>query len=440
MSIELGTGTNTERAKSPAVSKTDNETVNKVIRDLIKRRGLIKGRLTRFISYIDTSERTILSPQNKIDLKLRITGIEGLFAEYNIIQTQLEESVLDSDVEQQLTQRELFQNDYYSAVARGEYMIQKPAVNTSSQSYNPENNINISLPTVSIPTFDGTCEHWLEFRDKFLSLVHNSTRISNIQKYHYLKTSLIGRAALVIDSIEFSADNYPIAWEVLINRYNNNNLLIHKHVKALFNVQAITKESAESINNLIDSVLKNLRSLKQLGEPVDSWDTLIIYIIVSKLDSVTEREWKQFKNLHLKQLSDPQARLTINVLLSFLKDKAEMLETSLESPTSSRTLDKTKGTSSNAHNNYKIHCNVSTNNQPSYARGFCLFCNNRHPLYACTKFRTTDIDSRIKFIKDKNLCQNCLRQGHDVDNCRFGNCKRCNKNHNSLLICTMTVK
>lgn len=36
-------------------------------------------------------------------------------------------------------------------------------------------------------------------------------------------------------------------------------------------------------------------------------------------------------------------------------------------------------------------------------------------------------------VKKFNLCINCLRQGHELSNCRLGSCRKCKKRHNTLL-------
>ncbi|KAG7297753.1 hypothetical protein JYU34_018477 [Plutella xylostella] len=64
--------------------------------------------------------------------------------------------------------------------------------------------------------------------------------------------------------------------------------------------------------------MKNLRALNTLGEPTDSWDTLIIYMVVSKLDAVTEREWEQHKVSTLSQAGDSKPGLKVDDLLKFL--------------------------------------------------------------------------------------------------------------------------
>ncbi|KAI5630972.1 hypothetical protein NE865_16316 [Phthorimaea operculella] len=49
---------------------------------------------------------------------------------------------------------------------------------------------SVKLPIISLPEFDGSFDHWLEYRDTFQSLVHKCPSISKIQKFHYLKSTL----------------------------------------------------------------------------------------------------------------------------------------------------------------------------------------------------------------------------------------------------------
>jgi len=41
----------------------------------------------------------------------------------------------------------------------------------------------------------------------------------------------------------------------------------------------------------VDTAQQNLRSLRGLGLPVESWDALIIYLLREKLDEGTRKDW-----------------------------------------------------------------------------------------------------------------------------------------------------
>lgn len=69
----------------------------------------------------------------------------------------------------------------------------------------------------------------------------------------------------------------------------------------------------------------------------------------------------------------------------------------------------------------------------------CYLCNGFHPLNKCRQFLREGIDIRRSIVYRLGLCQNCF--GYIKGNwhkCRYGPCKRCNRNqyHNSLLCFT----
>lgn len=46
------------------------------------------------------------------------------------------------------------------------------------------------------------------------------------------------------------------------------------------------------MRQLADTIQKHIRALKLLGQPTESWDALLLYLLSSKLDLVTRREWE----------------------------------------------------------------------------------------------------------------------------------------------------
>lgn len=105
-----------------------------------------------------------------------------------------------------------------------------------------------------------------------------------------MRACLKDDALNVIRSIENSSENYEIAWNILKDRFDNRRIIIQKHVKVLFEIPLINRESVNGIRTIIDNLQSNLRGLKSLGENVDSWDTLLIHAIVGKLDVKTRMD------------------------------------------------------------------------------------------------------------------------------------------------------
>ncbi|XP_048486025.1 uncharacterized protein LOC105394901 isoform X3 [Plutella xylostella] len=176
---------------------------------------------------------------------------------------------------------------------------------------------------------------------------------------------------------------------------------------------------------MIDTTNKNLRALSTLGQPVTHWDTLIIYLLSTKLDYVTSREWEQFRNT----LNIPP---TLQDFTKFLTGRADLLET-LQDTKQNRRPEFQK----NAPNFQKSAPNFSKtfvvntqNNNSSYT---CPMCNDNHFLHNCQSFRQLTVDERVRKVTELKVCLNCLRPGHINKKCRLSRCRYCNSKHNTLL-------
>lgn len=90
----------------------------------------------------------------------------------------------------------------------------------------------------------------------------------------------------VLHSLETFSSNYPIAWELLKNKFENTRLIINKYVNSLFNYSNMEKDSAISIRQFLDHTNNGIRVLKTLGQPKEHWDTLLVHLSLNKLSSV----------------------------------------------------------------------------------------------------------------------------------------------------------
>ena len=60
--------------------------------------------------------------------------------------------------------------------------------------------------------------------------------------------------------------------------------------------------------------------------------------------------------------------------------------------------------------------------------------SDKHPLYACQKFKYFPHDKMLSTLRSNNLCMNCLKPGHFVKECSSPHrCRRCQKPHHMLL-------
>ncbi|VIP00266.1 Uncharacterized protein BM_BM17182 [Brugia malayi] len=75
--------------------------------------------------------------------------------------------------------------------------------------FTPSSNINVNLPHLSLPTFDGDPRQWRQFWSSFNAAVHTPA-IPEIQKLNYLYSCLKGKALQAISGYDITPENYEI--------------------------------------------------------------------------------------------------------------------------------------------------------------------------------------------------------------------------------------
>ncbi|XP_072375596.1 uncharacterized protein [Diabrotica undecimpunctata] len=384
------------------------------IEKLRKTRGSIKARLTIFTKFIEkcVDSKSEITP---IELQDRLHRSECILLQFEDIQCQIE-SCLDEIPEEELNYREDFENAYFKASTAAKQLIE--ATNQSvpvSQSSNAHSS-GVTLPSIQLPKFTGCFENWLEFHDSFNSIIIQNQNISDIQKFHYLKSCLSGNAEKVITSLTVSSSNFIVAWKLLCDRFANKQLLIHNHIKSIFGLRNIKENSSSSLRYLIDTITSNLRSLQSLNQPVEKWDALLTYIVMERVDSETARDWEK------TNLGDP----SFNDFLEFLKAKADILEKVEQSVDHRRSFSSTSGAKFKSTSSRSF---VSNNSSLSS----CILCKGQHKIIQCSLFLKLNVQARMEEAKKHSLCFNCLYSGHQNNTCKYGKCKKCSKKHHTLL-------
>ena len=62
----------------------------------------------------------------------------------------------------------------------------------------------MKLPKLEIAVFSGDKLKWTEFWDAFENAAHNNPRLSNIEKFNYLRSKLNGEAKRAIQGLTLS--------------------------------------------------------------------------------------------------------------------------------------------------------------------------------------------------------------------------------------------
>ncbi|XP_050591584.1 uncharacterized protein LOC126922762 [Bombus affinis] len=150
----------------------------------------------------------------------------------------------------------------------------------------------ITLPEIRLPQFDGALENWTYFYDTFSSTVDRNENLTTVQKFQHLRSSITGRAARSIQSLELTEANYSIALDTLKEKFNCPIRICMRHWELMRNYPEIKKETPEAIEDLLETISVNLKALERLRQPVTS-DIVLIELIASKLPSSSMRKWQR---------------------------------------------------------------------------------------------------------------------------------------------------
>ncbi|XP_050516051.1 uncharacterized protein LOC126890925 [Diabrotica virgifera virgifera] len=383
------------------------------IKSLKSQRANLKGQITRFSNYLTSNKDKL----DQYELMARLEKVEETLSKFDICQSALESLV---DNEDHNSERDSFESAYYAAVSKARSILGGSIASgshlSSESSQMSDPIVNIKLPPLSLVQFDGNLEKFMQFYDSFNNIIHTNKNLSAIQKFYYLSSSLKGEALQTIQSLQVSDANYSVAWDLICQRYKNSRLIINSHIKALFEIPSLNKESREDLRNLLDTLQKNIRALENLKQSVKEWDSIIIFLVSSKLDNKTRKEWEL-------SLSDVTTLPSYEEFIKFLSTRCQALEMlEFKSDTtneSSREVRKSKNRS---------YTHVSQQNNK-----ICSFCKGSHLIYYCQGLLKLTVDNRIKEIRKLRLCTKCLRAGHANKDCRSEDCRKCNRNHNTLL-------
>lgn len=163
------------------------------------------------------------------------------------------------------------------------------------------------------------------------------------------------------------------------------------------------------LRSLLDNSMSHLGALKAQGQPIESWDSILVNIFAYKLDLTTRKAWEESRVNNTIP--------TWEEFKNFFKKRCIMLD-SVHVPNIPKVKDWRRSVT-----------NISTDD-PRKLDKKCMFCSEPHELFQCMRFNNMSMTDRFKFVKEARLCLNCLNMRHRSSDCNSGGYKICGQRHN----------
>lgn len=345
------------------------------------------------------------------------------------------------------------------------------------------------LPELTLPNFSGKNTEWGPFWSQFKAAVHERANLRNVDKFNYLKSCLVGRAAEEIAGYPASSDSYSIVIKHLEKRFGDKNTVISNLYSELRQLPPASNH-IPSIRKTLTEMERIFRLLGNLGETVNSHAMLMIG--ESKLP-----QWLLLKLLELKE-KDPKWDLdkmrTHSDRIVSLRETAFQLAKDHDIANNNTTFRPSRsyrGNFDQRYRNQQHRNNQNRNFNPNFRRNLanlnmreqnerdkvhvftinqgknntkygpqrqfipkqnannghnqnsnqvnrnlnCTFCSsNDHMSSKCEKYK--GYDNRTRRLRELKRCEKCLGLNHHTNHCiKKIKCKNCNNDGHYALVC-----
>nr|XP_029709443.1 uncharacterized protein LOC115255457 [Aedes albopictus] len=406
------------RDRSRSVQKCRTKKVEKKLADL----GIVRKALLMTCNSVEQFVTNFDADRDSCQIPVRLENLDRVYRDFLKVQGEIEKHDAAERLEEHLSERVVFKGRY--CAAKG-FLLSNRAVDLNQTVLNatvhqPEapvhGTFHLRLPQIDLPKFSGDFSKWLSFRDTYASMVHSNADIPTVAKLQYLIQSLEGEARKPFESVDIEADNYAAVWDALL--------------KSIYDLPAVKKESADSLQELVDEFQRHVKALAKLNEPVQHWDTPLVNLLSYKLDPSTLRAWEE--------KTSQEEDVKYNDLVEFLYQRVRILK-SVASDISQRSQQvpaKVAGVVPPPKRQFpsKFAANVVASDAKPNAPS-CFACSDRHFLFQCQSFAKMPVSQRRDLVSQRKLCWNCFRTGHQARSCtsKFS-CRSCRDRHHTLLL------
>lgn len=367
-------------------------------------RGQYKSTITRILNFVKDpvqyeSASSDLLEARKDKLIIALKNYEAV---------QLDVLSMDENDKEQVGDVE---ETYYFIMSKINASLKQMSQKIESDSHSVS---TCKLPNIDIPTFDGKdFTAFKPFYELYIAVIHNNRSLSNVQKLFYLRKYLKDDALAVIINLPLVNQSYDEALCLLKKRFDNKARLVSNHINIILDLAIMQKSTASSIRSFVSQVQQQLHALKNLNEPIEKWDMILIAILTRKLDQVTNRAYQLDRDSNkMPSMAD---------FIEFLEKRAIALEDSSPSAVTPSYEHFSKFKFPNKVSNVAANINV------------CKFCSkSNHRIYSCPQYKILALNQRLSFAQEHKLCPLCLNA--HIGKCKLNiKCKLCQLAHNTLL-------
>ena len=240
---------------------------------------------------------------------------------------------------------------------------------------------------------------------------------------NYLRSLLNGAAAVAIQGLPLTSENYEVAKAILNKRYGNKQTIINAHMEGLVKIPAVTPhDGLKQLRQFFDRIENHIRSLQSLGIESESYGKLLIPLIMEKLPG-------ELRLIISRKIE--QDVWDLDTLLKALNGELEARERCVLVGTHNYS---EQGQANKSFGQFfrgskPKHSPSTTAALVTQTRNVnCTYCRQLHSSVNCKI--VSDIRARKNLLRRQGRCFICLRRNHLAKNCTStSQCLNCSGRH-----------
>ncbi|KHJ99363.1 Tas retrotransposon peptidase A16 [Oesophagostomum dentatum] len=280
-----------------------------------------------------------------------------------------------------------------------------------------ENKIWLSQP--ENPIFHGNFRDYPMFWTTYNSIIHSNPRLSNTDKFLFLKQALKGSAAALIGTIPLIEENYEKAVKLLDKRFNKSGCIADLLIIELERFPR-AHNNASSCRETLRKITEKLTHIECSGVPVDSsrmWRRLIL-----SQSNVETSNFVKVPRLNERKERATVMKETTSLTTEAFQDRFSMDQLSHSIPAQYQETHLRR----NREGSRKL---MEHRNEQ---RMSCICGRYDHGLTQCPVFPTPE--ARRNEVAKRKLCWKCFNSKHRSSDCTvLRACPKCSKDHHSAL-------
>ena len=324
----------------------------------------------------------------------------------------------------------------------------KPQLQMPGTSYCKEpvillNDVDVSLPRPTIPTFDGDPLKYGTFANSFQ--VHVTQKVRNKDMWlSYLLQYCTPKVRDMICHFSMTSQGFDKAWLLLYERFGQPHVIANCCERQLLLASKVRPRDRKSLRSLAN-LMKTAQSYSEtLGGFLNLNSWYILKQIGNKMPDDMLKEWVETAhNISCRT----KCQATFKDMTDFVSHKADVADSTFASlywsdvaAPPSRSMYASKRKEISAFNTVSSSLDEGKLPDANVCSKFelkCIKCQKSHSLAHCKEFEQMDYAAKLQFARQKNLCFKCLKPGHIISRCvsnEYCMIKGCsNRNQHTLL-------